>query len=363
MPICDRSRIRPDVLKLMDAVLKEQTSGILEFLKAKENQRFNFQVLYQRLMKGNELFFKRRGDQTWKDLANYFTKDEVLFLAKVFRHGFDHMANIEQKRYPIPENVRVEPTDAGGVPAEWQTVPGGTKDRVLLYLHGGGFVMGSANSHRLFTITLGQLTKMRVLSLNYRLAPEHSYPAQLEDCTAAYRWLLSTGIKPKNIVIAGDSAGGSLTLTTLVKLRDDKIPLPIGAICLSPATDCTISRSDSLAQTFWENAATDPVLADIGLFWWIPAYLGGADPSDPLVSPINADLKGLPPLLVQASTCEMLFGGCKDIVDRAKAAGVNATLQTWDNMVHVFQAFGLHDFPEAKEAIDKITKFVQKLFK
>jgi monoterpene epsilon-lactone hydrolase len=364
MPICDRSRIRPDVLKLMDAMLKEQTNGVLEFLKAKENQTFNFQALYQRLMKGNELFFKKKGEQKMEDLANYFKKDEMLFLAKVFRYAFEHVSNVEQKKYPIPRNVSVEPIDAGGVPAEWQTGPGATKDRVLLYFHGGGFIMGSPNSHRELTVTLGQLTKMRVLSLNYRLAPEYPYPAQLKDCTAAYRWLLSKGIDHKNIVVAGDSAGGCLTLTTLVKLRDDKVPLPVGAVCLSPATDVALAgREDSTARAFWENAATDPVLADAGLFWWIPAYLGGADPSDPLVSPIYADLKGLPPLLVQASSCEMLCSGCEGIVDRAKAAGVNATLQTWDNMVHVFQGFGLHDLPEAKEAIDKITKFVQKLFK
>jgi acetyl esterase/lipase len=363
MPICDRSKIRPDVLKVTDRLQKMQTSGVLEFLKAKENQGVNFQALYQRLMKGNELFFKRKGEQTMEDLSNYFRKDEMLFLARAFRYSFEYVSNIEQKSYPIPENVSVEPIDAGGVSAEWQTVPGAAEDRVLLYIHGGGFIMGSPNSHRVLTVALGQLTKMRVLSLNYRLAPEHPYPAQLKDCTAAYRWLLSKGINPKNIVVSGDSAGGCLTLTTLVKLRNDKIPLPVGAVCLSPATDMTLSRKDSLARAFWENAPTDPILADAGLFWWIPAYLGGADPSDPLVSPIYADLKGLPPLLVQASNCEMLFGGCKGLVDRAKAAGVNATLQTWDNMVHVFQGFGLHDLPEAKEAIDKIAKFVQKLFK
>jgi monoterpene epsilon-lactone hydrolase len=348
----------------MHATLKDQKNGVLEFLGAKENQGFNFQALYQRMMKGNELFFKKKGEQKMEDLANYFKKDEMLFLAKVFRYGYDYASNIEQKKYPIPRNISVESIDAGGVPAEWQTAPGATKDRVLLYFHGGGFIMGSPNSHRELTVTLGQLTKMRVLSLNYCLAPEHQYPAQLKDCIAAYRWLLSKGINPKNIVVAGDSAGGCLALTTLVKLRDDKTPLPVGAVCLSPVTDMAIGgRQDSLARAYWENAATDPLLADIGLFWWTPAYLGGADTSDPLVSPIYADLKGLPPLLVQASTCEMLFSGCQGLVDRAKAAGVNATLQTWDDMLHVFQAFGLHDLPEAKEAIDKIIKFVQKLFK
>jgi acetyl esterase/lipase len=347
----------------MDANLKEQSIGIGEFLKAKECQGVNFPAMYQRLMKGNELFFKRRGNQTIYDMASIFKKTEMLFLAKLFRYGFEYLANVEQKRYPVPKDVRVEQIDAGGVPAEWQTVPDATKDRVLLYIHGGGFVMGSPNSHRLFTITLGELTRMRVLSLNYRLAPEYPYPAPLEDCVAAYRWLLSTGIKPKDTVIAGDSAGGTLTLTTLVKCRDEGVPLSAGAVCLSPTTDFTLCRSDPSAKSYWENAATDPVLADIGLFWWILAYLGGAYSTDPLLSPIYANLKGLPPLLVQASTCEMLYSGCKDLVDLAKKAGVNATLQTWKDMVHVFQAFGLHDLPEAKEAINKIAEFIQGLFK
>nr|MDO8079407.1 alpha/beta hydrolase [Candidatus Freyarchaeota archaeon] len=358
MPICNRSKIRPDVLKLMDDLLKEQMNGVMEFLSAKENQGFDFGTLYQRLISGNEQFFKKKREGTIDELYGYFKEEEMLFLAKVFRHAFEYAANIEQKKYPIPKNVKVEPINAGGISAEWQTVPGAMKDRVLFYIHGGGMVLGSTNSHRVFTTTLGQLTKMCVLSVNYRLAPEHPYPAPLEDCTAAYKWLLSTGIKPKNIVIAGDSAGGNLTLTTLVKLRNDGIPLPAGAVCLSPSTDYTGSN-----DAFWENAETDPVLADIGLFWWIPAYLGGADPSDPLVSPLHADLKGLPPLLIQASTCEMLFGDSKSFADRARAAGVKATLQIWDGMVHVFQSFGLHDLPEAKEAVDKIVKFVQKLFK
>ncbi|WXG39399.1 MAG: alpha/beta hydrolase [Candidatus Freyarchaeum deiterrae] len=358
MPILNRSKIRPDVLKLMDALLKEQSNGILEFLKAKENQGVNFGALFQKLAKGNEQFFKNKREGKKDDLQDYFTEEEMLILGKLFRFGFDYAASADQKKHPTPKNVKVEPIYVGGVPAEWQTTPGAKKNRVLLYFHGGGMIMGSPNTHRLFTITLGQLTKMRVLSVDYRLAPEHPYPAEPEDCTAAYKWLLSTGIKPENIVIAGDSAGGTLTLLTLVKLRNDGVPLPAGAVCLSPLTDFTTS-----GKSFYENAETDPVLADVGIFWWIPAYLAGADPNDPLVSPLSADLSGLPPLLLQASTSEMLFSDSKRLVDRAKAADVDTTLETWDNMPHVWQAFGLGILPEAKEAIDKIGEFIKKLFK
>jgi acetyl esterase/lipase len=333
-------------------------NGVMAFLGTKEGQQFDFGSLYYRVISGNEEFFKRKKEGTIDELYGYFKKEEMIYLAKVFRHAFEHNSNVEQKRYPIPKDIKVEKTNAGGVPAEWQTAPNAIKDRVILYLHGGGMVLGSPNSHRVFTTTLGQLTKMRVLSLDYRLAPEHPHPAQLQDCVTAYKWLLSTGIKPKNIVIAGDSAGGGLTLSTLVKVRDDKVPLPAGAVCLSPAADWSGS-----SNIFWENAETDPVLADIGIFWWIPSFLGGANPTDPLVSPLFADLKGLPPILVQASTTEMLYGAAKDFVEKAKAAGVNVTFQTWKDMPHVFQSFGLHDLPEAKEAIDKIVDFIQKLFK
>jgi acetyl esterase/lipase len=339
--------------------MKEQMNGVLEFLKAKENQEFDFQALYQKMMKENEFFFKRKGEKTVDDLNAGIGEAEKIFLAKAFRSGFEYAANMDQKRYPIPEDVTLEQTDAGGVSAEWQMVPDARKSRVLFYIHGGGFIMGSAKGFRAFTVRLGQLTKMRVLSLNYRLVPENPYPAQLEDCAVAYKWLLSMGIEAKNIVIAGDSAGGNLTLATLVRSRNNKIPLPAGGICLSPATDLSVHSSD---DSFWENAATDPVLADIGLSWWIRAYLGDANPSDPLVSPVHADLKGLPPLLVQASTCEMLFSDSKRLVDQARSAGVNATLQTWNCMMHAFQYFGLHDLSETREALDNIAKFVRGLF-
>nr|MDO8063098.1 alpha/beta hydrolase [Candidatus Freyrarchaeum guaymaensis] len=356
MPVLDRSRIRPDVLRLMDELLKEQMDGVMEFLGLEENRGVDFQALWRKVMEGNERFF--RGEMSVDELYNYLTMDEMLFLARLMRHGFEHMAKVEQERHPLPQSVKIEQASAGGVPAEWQIVPEAAEERVLLYFHGGGMVVGSPNTHRILTVTLGEATKMRVLSVDYRLAPEHPYPAQLEDCVTAYKWLLSVGFNPKNIVVAGDSAGGNLAITTLLKLRDEGMPLPAGAVCLSPATDWTGSD-----ESFFENAKTDPVLADIGIFWWVPAYLGGADPSDPLISPVFADLRGLPPILVQASTCEMLYGGCKRFVERAREAGVDATLQTWDDMPHVFQSFGLYTLPEAKEAIAKISEFIQKLFK
>jgi acetyl esterase/lipase len=197
---------------------------------------------------------------------------------------------------------------------------------------------------------------MRVLSVDYRLAPEYPFPAGLEDCVAAYEWLVSTGVKPERIIIAGDSAGGYYTLTTLIKLRDNGIKLPAGAFCLAPATDFSI-----IDEKFLQNGETDPILADIGLFWWIPAYVGEADRNNPLISPALADLKGLPPILIQVSKSEMLYSHAKRFYERAKKAGVDITLQTWDDMVHVFQGFGLNELPEAKEAIENIRQFSKKI--
>lgn len=351
----NRSKIRPDVLKITDELLQHQMKGVFEFLERKENQEVDFQTLWNKAMELNERHFRERTKT--QDLCGLLTDKEMRFLARLLRFSFEYGANIEQERFPIPEDVETKTVDAGGIPAEWQTVPGTRRDRVLLYFHGGGFIMGSPNSHRLLTVALGGAAKTRVLSVDYRLAPEHPYPASLEDCTAAYNWLLSTGITSKNIVIAGDSAGGNLTLTTLIELRDNGIPLPAGAVCLSPPTD--FAGPD---ESFFKNAETDPILSDVGLFWWIPAYLAGADPTNPLISPLYADLRGLPPLLIHVSTSEILYSASTRLAERAKTAGDNVTLETWNDMPHVWHAFGLHYLTESKEAIARIGEFIKRLF-
>lgn len=355
MPIQNRAKLRPDVLKLMDELQQDQSKGVTEFFQRKENQGIDFSELWGRVMNGNALFFKNRGVN--EELKSMVTREEMLFLAGMHRFSSDYAADIEQKKYPIPDDVKIETVDAGPVPAEWQTVPGSEDDRVLIYLHGGGWILGSINDHRLLTLAMGEAAKMRVLSVDYRLAPENPYPAHLEDCTAVYRWLLSTGYKPENIIISGDSAGGSLTLTTLLKLKQDGVDLPAGAVCISPSTDVSFTN-----DLYFKNGETDPILADLGIFWWIEAYLAGTPVDNPLVSPLFGDLKGLPPLLIQMSSCEMLFEEGRQFGEKARAAGVDVTLEIWDDMPHVFQGFGLHDLPEAKEAITKIGEFARNRF-
>ncbi|MFQ5980446.1 MAG: alpha/beta hydrolase [Candidatus Heimdallarchaeota archaeon] len=348
MGIVDRSRIRPDILTVMDDIEKIRAQFRTEFFKKKENQKMNFSTLWKKVMAGNERVLK--GEKLQHD---YLSQEEQLFLAKFHRAGMEYQATFLQKHvFPIPGEVKCGQIDTGGVAAEWQTVPGAIEDRVLLYFHGGGYIMGSPNTHRQLTIQLGKATKMRVLSVDYRLAPEEPYPAGLKDCTTVYNWLLSHGYKSENIIIAGDSAGGYFTLMTLVRLRNDGTSLPACAVGLSPATDLA-SRSES----FIINAPTDPVLAPLGVWWWPETYLAGANPLDPLASPVYADLRGLPPILIQVSTSEMLFNDATRFADRAKEADVEITLQTWDDTLHVFQAFRL---PESEEGIAKIGKFAQK---
>ncbi|MFX0002115.1 MAG: alpha/beta hydrolase [Candidatus Hermodarchaeota archaeon] len=360
MPILDRSKIRPEILKNIDERAKIQLKGTLEYLKLEENKGFNPQTYLTKIAEGNKKFFEllSKKEETIDKMYGFFTDKDMILLAKFFRFVVDYTIEKELEKYPLPADVKIEQIDADGVPAEWQIVPEAMDNKVILYFHGGGMVLMSPKTHRALTIQIAKLTKMKVLSVDYRLAPEHPFPAPLEDCVKAYKWLLSQEIKPENIVIAGDSAGGNLTLTTLIKLRDEGIPLPTGAVALSPATDFTVD-----SKTFYKNAKTDPILADIGIFWWTTAFLAGADPNNPLISPLLADLKNLPPILIQVSTSEMLYDHSTRFIERAKAAGVDAKLQEWKDTIHVFQGFGLHDLPEAKDAIIKIGEFIQNLFK
>ncbi|NVM37363.1 MAG: alpha/beta hydrolase, partial [Candidatus Lokiarchaeota archaeon] len=315
MPILDRSKIRPEVLKSIDESQKIRLKGALEYLKFEENKGFNLQAYMQKIAEGNKKFFQILSNKEGhiEDLYGYFTDEEMWILAKFFRFVVDYYIKTELEKYPISEDVKIIEINAGGVPAEWQIVPGAVDDKVILYFHGGGFVLMSPKTNRALTIEIAQLTKMRVLSVDYRLAPEHPFPAQLEDCVTAYKWLLTQGFKAENIVIAGDSAGGNLTLTSLIKLRDEGIPLPAGAVALSPATDYT-----DKSETFYKNAKIDPILGDVGVFWWLPAFLAGEDPENPLISPLYADLRGLPPILLQVSTSEMLYDHSTRFADRAK---------------------------------------------
>jgi len=352
MPIAKLDKFREDVRKFLEMSLELQMKINIEYIMKKAPE---IQTIWPKVATYNEKLFK--GEVNPDELRTVISKKEMLTLAGMLRNMFEKVATIGMQQNPLPADLQVVNVDANGVPAEWQIVPGASEDRVMLYFHGGGYVLGSVYDYRPFTVALGKVTRMRVLSVNYRLAPEHPYPAGLQDCTKAYQWLLGQGFKPSNIIIAGDSAGGNLTLTTILNLRENGIPLPKGAVCFSPHT--TFDTFDT------SHGETDPVLADVGVFWWHSAYLGienPVDPQNPLVSPLLGDLRGFPSVLVQATPLEILFEPARQFVEKAKAAGVDATLQTWDGMFHVWQYFGLGVLPEAQEAIDKVGEWVKKLY-
>jgi len=200
-------------------------------------------------------------------------------------------------QFKVPTDVRCEPVNAGGVPAEWITAPGVNTERVIYYLHGGGYAYGSINTHREMVSRLSRAASARVLIIDYRLAPENPFPAALDDSVAAYRWLLSVGVNPTRLVIAGESAGGGLTVATLVALRDAGEPLPAAGICLSPWVDL-----ECLGESMVTKGEIDPMATREGTLMLAKAYLRDTDPRTPLASPLYADLTGLPPLLIQVGT-------------------------------------------------------------
>jgi acetyl esterase/lipase len=256
------------------------------------------------------------------------------------------------KMFPLAEDVKREPLTAGGIPVEWLTVPDISHERVVFYLHGGGYTIGSLDTHRDLASRIGRAAKAWVFLIEYRLAPENPYPAALDDAVAAYRWLLAEGIEPEKIVIAGDSAGGGLTVATLLALRDAGDSLPAAGVCLSPWVDLAVTGG-SIA----DKAGVDPIVNLDATMWMAKLYAGDADLHDPLVSPLYADLRGLPPLLIQVGTAEILLDDATRLAERAEAAGVDVVLDTWEDMIHVWQYFAAL-LPEGREAIERIGAYI-----
>ncbi|NRA08100.1 MAG: alpha/beta hydrolase [Myxococcales bacterium] len=254
----------------------------------------------------------------------------------------------------LPEGTRCTPCEVARRPAEWVEGPDADASRVLLYFHGGGYVIGSIATHRGLVARIARVAGIRGLVLDYRLAPEHPFPAAVEDATAAYRFLLEQGITPEGIAIGGDSAGGGLTFATLVALRDSGIPLPAAAIALSPWVDL-----EGTGESMSSKADADPMVGREGLLEMARLYLGEADPKTPTAAPLHADLAGLPPLYVQVGTAETLLDDATRIAERARAAGVQIELEPFEDLVHVFQAFAPH-VPESLEAIEKLGAFLKR---
>jgi monoterpene epsilon-lactone hydrolase len=251
--------------------------------------------------------------------------------------------------------VICDQASAGGVGGEWISPADAPKDKAVLYFHGGGFRIGSVTSHRDLIAQIAVASGCCVLAINYRLAPEHRFPAALDDALAGYDWLLRQGLEPANIAFAGDSAGGNLALAAMLALRERKRPLPAAAVLMSPWTDLAATGASYVSR-----AEADPIHQRPMILALAKNYLGGqGDPFDPLVSPLYADLTDLPPLLIQVGDRETVLDDSVMLADKARAAGVEVDLQVWDGMIHVFQMFGA-ELPEAHRAIAEIARFLDR---
>jgi acetyl esterase/lipase len=256
--------------------------------------------------------------------------------------------------FPVPAGTQIEEGTLGDVDGEWVRAKHARNDAVLLYLHGGGYVIGSPKSHRHIVAALSEASRLPVFSADYRLAPENPFPAAVEDGVAAYKDLLGGGaVDPSKVAIAGDSAGGGLTLATLLAARDKGLPMPACGVAISPWAD--LSQSGEAYRT---RLARDPMITKAGLDAMAAAYLHGADAKMPLASPAFADFKGLPPLLIQVGTEEALHSDAEAVKARAEAAGVEISFESWAGMVHVWHAF-YPILPEGRDAIARIGAYLK----
>lgn len=257
------------------------------------------------------------------------------------------------KNQKVPRDTSIQPVLADTVPAEWVRAPGAREDHAVLYLHGGGFIMGSPVTHRELAARVSTATRTSLLVPEYRLAPEHPFPAAMQDAVAAYRWLLSQGFQPARLAIGGDSAGGGLALQALLTLRDEGIPLPAAAFFMSPVTDMVHLDGESHRS----RAGADPLIDTEGCRAMMRHYLGDNDPATPLLTPHTMDLAGLPPLCIHVGDYEVLLSDSVRFAERARACGVEVELKVWPGMWHVFQA-SARFLPEGRRSIDAIGRFI-----
>lgn len=266
------------------------------------------------------------------------------------------MVNNSSRRMPKPPaDIDFRSERIEGIPCLWVKAMGAEPEKLILYLHGGGYIFCSAHTtHKDILWRLSVASKCRVIAPDYRLAPEHPYPAALEDVIKVYRWLLDQGYKPENIVIAGDSAGGGLTYGTVLKIRDLGLPLPAATVGMSPWTDLAVT-----GESVVTNLKRDALIPGDGLPEGAEYYLAGASPRDPYASPLYGDPTGLPPTLIQVSKDEVLLDDSRRLAAKYRAAGVPCELELWDGMPHVWQTLAMF-IPEGKTAINRIGSFIAK---
>jgi monoterpene epsilon-lactone hydrolase len=267
-----------------------------------------------------------------------------------YRAGMEKMTNMAK----MPDGIEIEIIDCGGVPSEWIIPPNLKNSGVVLYLHGGGYAMGSINTHRALMARIAIASSTKVLGIEYRLAPENPFPCAIDDAFKAYNWLLKEGFAPNKIVISGDSAGGGLSIALLIRIKDENAPTPAAAVCLSPWLDLA-----STGETTLTLADEDPLIDLASINYFALFYAPKEKLNHPWVSPLYADLKGLPSIYIQVSTSEILLDDTRRFAEKAQLAGVDIQVDYWEKMVHVWQAFGVY-LPEALEAIEKLGSYIEK---
>lgn len=256
---------------------------------------------------------------------------------------------------PPPRGSHIETLQIAGVPAALIDVRESRPDYTVLFLHGGAYTIGSFRNYGHFTWRIARAARARVLAIDYRLSPEHPFPAALEDATDAYRWLLKRGSRSERLMIMGDSAGGGLTLALMLKLRDERAPLPAGAVAMSPWTDLAVTGA-----SVHSNAVRDPMVVASEVPRFAEMYLGDTDPRNPYASPLYANPSGLPPTLIQAGEDEVLVDDSIRMAQKMKDAGCEVELQVWAGMPHVFQLL-VPVMPEANAAIEHIRAFADRV--
>nr|MDO8110519.1 alpha/beta hydrolase [Candidatus Sigynarchaeota archaeon] len=359
MTVVNKSKIRPDVLAAYDKVGAESAKVTKAYLRKKFYLLPKVMALTKKVGTLNDQVYREKINDTERLRKMLFLK-EILFMTKFSRGMEEVQADWAQKAYPYSPDLRFEKIQIGNVPAEWQIPKNAHASRVMLFYHSGGFCLGSINTERFVSAEVGKRLGLKVLSVEYRRAPEHPFPAALDDCYAAYRWLLDQGVKAKDIVLVGGSAGGSLVLSAITKMKQDKIPLPAGACCVSPCTDHSLNDT-----RLFQNGETDLVLGNGFVFSLLLAYVRDHDPRDPLVSPFWGDLAGFPPLLLQVSTTEILYFDNVNFAEKARDAGVPLTFHAFPGMPHGLGMMFMKlnpGWPELDEALSELDKFIQTIF-
>jgi acetyl esterase/lipase len=303
---------------------------------------FQSELLYF-VMKNRHLLQLRLKQETWDESTSIVAFRELC------------EASNRRMENKLPTGLEVSPFSLAGMNAEWLIPAGADKEKVILYMIGGGYVSGSCSDHRTLVAKVAQGTGIAVLMFDHRLAPEHPYPAALEDALTAYRWLLEQGTTPGNIVIMGESAGGGLCLATLLAMRDQDLPLPVGGVALSPWTDLKLTGESYRTKV---NVCISPKGMNTVCSKY---YCGDHDSTEPWISPLYGDLHGLPPLFINVGSYETMLDDSTRFAAKAKAAGVEVTLVIGEKMVHCYPLMAPL-FPEATQALGEVCAFIKKRF-